>query len=102
MKRIGIAASKIAKGNTVLYNFYVVLISLLFSLFMFIISGTTVLLALVVIGYFGNALASYDFDAHWFSTLKVCMVALTVVIGMFNLIAIILNIRIRRIKRNGR
>jgi len=45
MKRIGIAASKISKGNLALYNFCVVLISVLFSLSIFVVAGSTVIFA---------------------------------------------------------
>ena len=38
MERIGIAASKIAQGNLFLYNICVIVISFLFSLFIFFIS----------------------------------------------------------------
>lgn len=38
MERIGIAASKIAKGNLLLYNSYVVLIAFLLSVLLFLIS----------------------------------------------------------------
>ena len=54
MKRIGRAASRIAKGSLALYNFYVIFISFMFSFFLFIVTGATVLFALTVIWYVGS------------------------------------------------
>jgi len=98
MKRIGIAASKISKGNTTLYNFYVVLISILFSGFIFIIAGSTVVFALAILHYVGNELIPGGFEKDWNSILKVCMVSLTIVITLFNAFAILKNLRIPTIK----
>lgn len=94
MKRIGIAASKISKGNLFLYNFYVVLISFLVSLFMFIVAGATVLFSLIFINYVANEIMAVPFEKSFTSILSVCMISLTVVITVFNLAAIIKNIRI--------
>ncbi|OGX35902.1 MAG: hypothetical protein A3C36_01425 [Omnitrophica WOR_2 bacterium RIFCSPHIGHO2_02_FULL_52_10] len=98
MKRIGIAASKISKGNLVLYHVYVVLISLLFSLFIFLVAGSTVLFALVIIQYVGSEIMGIDFERRWESILAVCMVSLTVIITLFNLAAILINLRIPKLK----
>ena len=49
MERIGIAASKIAKGSLLLYNFYVITISLLISLLLFLLAGIVVFLGLFII-----------------------------------------------------
>ena len=49
MERIGIAASKIAKGNLHLYNFYVVLLTLLFSFLVYFLTGSAIVFALVLI-----------------------------------------------------
>jgi len=99
MKRIGIAASKIAKGNLFLYNCYVVLISFLFSFFIFVIAGATVLFSLIVIAYLGNELMASEFEENWTSILAVCMVSLTVVISIFNLLAISKNIKFFKRKK---
>ncbi len=95
MKRIGIAASKIAKGNLLLYNSYVVLIAFLFSLFVFIVSGATVVFAFVIIAYLSNEVIPSEMERNWSSVRMVCMVVLTVVIGIFNLLAISQNIKIQ-------
>ena len=97
MKRIGIAASKISKGNLTLYNLYVVLISALFSLFLFIVAGSTIVFALVVIKYVGNEIIGVEFERSWQSILAVCMVSLTVVVTLFNLLAISINMRLPKI-----
>jgi len=93
MKRIGIAASKMAKGNLVLYNAYVVLISFLFSLFIFIVAGVSVVFALIIISYVASEAASFDFDGEGFSISTICMISLTIVIFLLNLFALLTNIK---------
>jgi len=93
MKRIGITASKISKGNIVLYNLCVILISVLFSLLVFVVAGSTVLFALGIIKFVGNATMGIDFEASRRSILVVCMASLTVVITLFNLFAILMNLK---------
>jgi hypothetical protein len=99
MKRIGIAASKISKGNLTVYNLYVVLISALFSLFIFIIAGSTVIFALVIIKYVGTEIMGVEFERSWRLVMAVCMVALTVVITLFNLFAILKNLKSPKMKK---
>ena len=94
MKRIGIAASKISKGNLALYNFYVVVISVLFSLFIFITAGSTIIFSLAVINYVGNEIMGVEFEQSWQSILTVCMVSLTIVTTLFNLFAISKNMKL--------
>lgn len=94
MKRIGIAASIIAKNNPVLYNFYVVLISFLFSLFIFVVAGSTVVFALVVISYLGNEILPLEMKKDWSFVLSLCMVSLTMVVVIFNVLAISVNIKL--------
>ena len=96
MERIGIAASKISKGNLFLYNLNVVLISFLFSLFIFVIAGSTVLFALMIIGYVAGEIKGADFDKKWFSIFSICMVTLTILIGLFNLFAISRNLKFKK------
>lgn len=93
MERIGIAASKIAKGNVFLYNFYVVLIAFLFSLFIFILAGVTVFFALVVISYVSSEVSPFAFDGQLVGLLKLCMISLTVIVAIFNILAILKNIK---------
>ena len=96
MKRIGLAASKMAKGNLILYNSYVILISFLFSLFIFVIVGAAVIFALVIISYVGEEVMAYNFKKDWTSVLSVCMVSLTLIMTLFNLLAISMNMKFRK------
>ena len=96
MKRIGITASKISKGNVLLYNLYVVLISCLFSLFIFLAAGVTIALALMLIGYIGTEIMGVEFKRDWSLVMMVCMTTLTVVIALFNIFAILINVRVSR------
>jgi len=93
MKRIGIVSSRISKGNRALYNFYVVLISILFSVFVFVIAGSIVVFALAIIKYIGVEIMGMEFEKSWTSILSVCMVSLTVVVTLFNLFAILINFK---------
>ena len=98
MERIGIAASKMAKGNIPLYNFYVVLISFLFSLFIFILAGCTVVFSLIVISYLTNEIASFQVVKDWSTILALCMISLSVITVLFMLIAISKNIKFPKSK----
>src|SRR3989338_7941490 len=99
MKRIGIAASKMAKGNLVLYNLYVILIASLFSLFVFLIAGSTIVFALSLIAYVGREIMGSGRD-FWSMTLTVCLMTLSVVTGIFTLMAIVKNIKFRKSRKN--
>ena len=96
MKRIGFAASKICKGNLVLYNAYVVLISLLFSVFIFIVAGTAVLFALIIMTNVSVEIMGSDLQEKWFSVFTTCMVTLSIIIFFFNLLAISTNLKFRK------
>ncbi len=98
MKRIGIAASRISKGNLVLYNLYVVMITALFSLFLFIIAGSTIVFALAILRYVGNEVMGADFEESWQSILAVCMVSLTIAVTLFSLCAVSINLKLPKIK----
>jgi len=81
MRRIGIAASKMAKGDLLKYNLFVVGISFLFSLLLLGASGFVVLAALFLIA-----------PIH---VIKTSLAALAVIIGLLALTAIIKNFKIR-------
>ena len=98
MKRIGIAASKISRGNLFLYNLNVVLISFFLSIFMFVIAGATIIFALVIIGYLGSEIMGYEYQKSQQSILVYCMTSLAVVVGVFNLMAIIRNVKVFKSK----
>ncbi len=93
MKRIGIVSSRISKGNRALYNLYVVLISMLFSIFVFVIAGSIVIFALAIIKYVGTEIMGMEFEKSWKPIFSVCMVSLTVVVTLFNLFAILINFK---------
>ena len=94
MDRIGIAASKIAKGNIFLYNAYVIVLIFLFSLFVFIIAGAAVMLALLIVGYIVNGLFPQDLLKDWKEIVSICMSVLTAVVGFFAVVALIRNFRL--------
>ena len=96
MNRIGIAASHIAKGNLLFYNFFVVLISFLFSLLVFVISGLVIVFGLVLIAYLTNTPSVVDLKQGVFSPISICMIFLGMVTVIFNLYAIGINIKIKR------
>ena len=96
MERIGIAASKMAKGNLFLYNLFVILLAFLFSLIIFVIAGATIVLALVVFASLGGQLAPAALKQIWSSVLSVCMITLTVVITIFYLLALIKNLKLHK------
>ena len=95
MERIGRAASKIARGNLGLYNFYVVLISFLFSLLIFFICGSSVVIALILMAYAMKGTIPPNFEKEWISIIMVCMITLVIVIILFTLVAISRNIKFR-------
>lgn len=98
MERIGLAASRIAKGNFFLYNLSVVGLTMVFSLFIFFIAGSSVALALIVLGYVMNGLLPEGFSDEWWDIFKICMVTLTVVVGCFSLYAILKNVKFMKVK----
>ena len=93
MKRIGVAASKMAKGNQLIYNLYVILIATLFSLFIFFVAGATLLLVLTLLYYLGHELNFFNTPHDWKQLFFVCMGVFTLVIIVFDLIAILKNIK---------
>ena len=99
MERIGVAASKMAKGNLFLYNIYVIVICVVFSLLIFILAGITVALALLMISLIvqGIGVNKY-FPLELNSAFVVCMMALTIVMAIFNLFAILRNLKLTKPK----
>ena len=93
MQRIGIAASKMSKGSLLKYNLYVILIACLFSLFIFLICGFSILLIVFLISLVLHALRPGDFHAGWVHMFKICLAILILVVGVFNLVAIFKNIQ---------
>ena len=98
MERIGLAASKMAKGNLLLYNFFIIVLTIIFSLFIFFIAGSSITLALVILAYFVNGIMPTEFNKQWWDIFRICMVTLTMVVSIFSLCAILKNIRIYQSK----
>ncbi len=96
MERIGIAASKIAKGNIFLYNLYVIMLSFLCCFMLFVIAGTTILLSLIVLGYILNGMLPQDYSQDWQFVIRLCMVSLSAVVTILNIYAIVRNFRFKR------
>ncbi len=96
MKRIGIAASRVAKGNLWLYNFYVLLLSFLLCLLIFFLSGFTLIVGLALISYITQGFMVVEPGTGFSALLKTCLVALTVVVGVIYLFAVLSNIKIRK------
>ncbi len=93
MKRIGVAASRCAKDDLVLYNVLVVLFSLLLSLFIFLISAFAVVLGIVLTAWVIRGFATIDLGTALF---RYSLAGLAATTGVINLVAILLNIKIKR------
>ena len=95
MKRIGIAASKISEGNIFLYNVFVLVLSTLFSLLIFFLSGFSIFLAIYLIHALLTGFNEFDFYSNWCGILKSCMVALAVLTTILNVCAIGFNLKLK-------
>ncbi len=98
MLRIGIAASKMSKGSLLSYNFYVILISCLLSLFVFLICGFSILPIVFLVSLILHALKPAVFHAGWVHMFKICLVVLALVVGIVNAIAILKNVQFTKNK----
>jgi hypothetical protein len=98
MLRIGIAASKMAKDNLLTYNLFVILISFLFSVIIFLIGGFLILLIVLLTSVILHALRPADFHAGWLHMFKICLAVLAFVVGIFNIVAVIKNIQLTKNK----
>jgi len=98
MQRIGITASKMSKGSLFNYNLYVILIACLLSLFIFLICGFSILLIIFLVSLILHALKPADFHAGWVHMFRICLIVLALVVGIFNLVAIIRNIQFTKNK----
>ena len=98
MLRIGVAASKMSKGSLLSYNFFVVLISCLFSLIVFFICGFSILLIVFLVSLILHILRPVDFHAGWVPMAKFCMTVLAAVVGILNVVAIIKNVQFTKNK----
>ena len=93
MKRIGIVASHIAKDNLAVYNFFVFLLSALLSLLIFFVSSFSLLAGMALVSYLVRGFMSIDTAGSLFRT---AVIALVVVVGVINLAAVLVNIKLKR------
>ena len=98
MLRIGIAASKMSKGGLLSYNLYVILIACLFSMFIFLLCGFSILLIVFLVSLILHAIKPADFHEGWVHIFKICLIILAVVVGVFNIIAILKNLQFTKNK----
>ena len=98
MERIGIAASKIARGSLLRYNFFVVLIAFLCSVLLFLVCGFSIMAALFVLSVICRPFLPPEFHTAWFTIVRVCLVALGIVVGVFDILAILKNVKITKTK----
>ena len=98
MLRIGIAASKMSKGCLLNYNLYVILIACLFSFFIFLICSMAILFIVFLTSLILHAVNPTEFHAGWLHMFKICLLVLAIVVGVFNMVAILKNIQFTKIK----
>ena len=94
MKRIGIASSKIAKGNIFIYNMYVILFTCLVALLLFFVVGCVVTFALILISYIGNEITHFEFADKWETVFLVSIGCLTIVISIFSVMSLAKNLKL--------
>lgn len=98
MRRIGVAASKMAQGNLFAYNAFVVGISTLIATLVFLVSGLSIMLALFLISLVLRLVLHTDFSLYCIHILKLSLIALGVVIGLLNAVAIFKNMILHKSK----
>ena len=98
MLRIGIAASKMSKGSLLSYNLYVILVACLFSFFIFLICGFSILLIIFLVSLILHAFKAVDFHMGWAHVFRICLAILALVVGFFNVVAVLRNIQFTKNK----
>ena len=98
MERVGIAASKIARGDLLKYNIFVVLIAFLCSFLLFLVCGLAILVALFLLALICRPFLPPEFHTAWLAIVRVCLTALGIVIGVLNILAVIKNFKFTRQK----
>jgi hypothetical protein len=93
MKRIGIVASRIAKDDLVSYNLFVLLLSFLLSFLIFLVSAFAVLAGMALTSYVTRGFLAIDAGSGLF---RVALIALTLMVGVINLMAVLGNIKLKR------
>lgn len=95
MKRIGLAASKMAQGNIWLYHLAVVLIACLFAMFVFLVCGFCLAATIFVLSLLFERFWPSVNQKAWMDVLRMCLIFLGVVVGMMTLFAVLKNIKLR-------
>ncbi|NLE64606.1 MAG: hypothetical protein GX606_01675 [Elusimicrobia bacterium] len=95
MIRIGIAASKIAKGDLFRYNLHVVVLSFLVSLLLFFLSGFVLFLVLSILSLFFKGLALFRPGGGISEIFGWCLVFLSGIVTGIAGVAIIRNFRVK-------
>jgi len=98
MQRIGIAASKMARNSLLTYNLFVILISSLFAIIVFLICGLSILLVVLLSSVLLHAFRPSEVHSGWVHMFKICLIILGAVVGIFNLVAILKNIQFTKKK----
>jgi len=93
MKRIGIAASHIAKDDLVIYNVFVIILSFLLSLLIFCVSAFSILVGIAFTSYVTRGFMAIDAGAGLF---QFTFFGLAAVVGLINLTAVLVNIKLKR------
>ncbi|MFH0754288.1 MAG: hypothetical protein V2A70_06965 [Candidatus Omnitrophota bacterium] len=93
MKRIGIVASRIAKDDLVVYNVLVLVFAFLLSLFIFCMAAFSVLASVAVVSSVTRGYASMDPGGSFF---RFTFMGLVGVVGLLNLVAVLVNIKLKR------
>lgn len=96
MERIGIAASKIAKDNLALYNYYVIVITLLVTLILFICAGAVVLVGLFLLRLLLGSFLPMITDQSWNFIFSVSLIALALLCALVTLGTILKNIKFKK------
>ena len=96
MERIGIAASKIAQGNLLLYNLYVLLITFLISILLFFLAGSVTFLGLWIIRLVLRPFVPWISPGLWNLIFCYSLVALTILVALISIAAISKNIRFKK------
>lgn len=95
MRRIGLAASKIAQGDLIKYNFFVIVISTLCAVLFFVVCGVSMALALLVVSFVMRWLLPSQFQQLWPTMIGTCAMMLVALVGVLHVIAIIKNIKFK-------
>lgn len=96
MERIGIASSKIAKGNLFLYNACVFFLAFLTALLLFLLAGSAIFLGLWIIRLVFGPLIPAMGQGEWNLIFCYSLTVLTALVAMVALAAVLKNVRFKK------